>query len=206
MKIAPPDTQLSMFDVVPVISCWKSEGAARNAYGYAAQYIVSRLLSLSEIRINGNYEACFDCWKDDVYYEVKSVRSGHKVVIYESRAKKEESAKICLKYIILARSNEVRAWNDIIPAIMAKPVKLIILSSESVHMLARRYTLRKHSSSSRAGEWSVRNGYTRAGYAEGYYNLPVSEIERCTGFVGRLANPFGEGLVELYAEETENIA
>ena len=197
--MAPPDAQLRAMDVLPVWSC-DSGAAARNAYGAAAQEIANRFLGLTNVPINGNYAVCFDAYKDGVWYEVKSTHAkAGKVVMYDWRMGKDAEAAQDkeLVYVLVGHSIK-KVREDILMAMLAKPVILWVLPWQVVHSVAMQCPLQKLKRSNRKTEWSVRNGYERDGYKDGYRNVNVKDIVAATSWVEQaLVNPWGEGTVTL---------
>jgi len=168
-NIAPPDRQISLLDVAPIWNC-DSNASARNAYGNAAQEIVWKTLSLNPIRINGNFEICFDAEKDGVYYEIKSVKRNGKLVIYDWRIKKESSSGVPLFYAILIH-NLKGCREDILTNMRLATVEILVCEAVHIHELSKNFTLNKLNK----GDCN-RSGYNRKGYIDGYYNIPVNKL------------------------------
>lgn len=183
-KIAPYDTQLELFQHNRVINA-TCTADARNAYGEAAQDIVRAVLGLQAIRINGSFTTCFDAYKEGIYYEIKSVKSGGKVVCYDWRMEKEANSGVPLTYAILI--HVIRGEReDIIGKMSNTPLKILSIPEASVHSVAYEQVLNVHKKFT-----SKRNGFNRAGYSEGYRNVPVNKLWEMLGVERILENPFG---------------
>lgn len=174
MTIAPPDSQLSLLSVAPSFRIVKN-AQARNAYGAVAAEIVCAALGLTPIPINGNYEACFDAAKCNHFYEIKSCKRNGKVVLYDWRMRKEQKANVDLTYAILCHrvkgSDGLRLFDEMID----EGLELIVMPAAKVHALALEQSLviPKAPKTPQA----KRFGYNRAGYCEGYRNVPVALLK-----------------------------
>lgn len=168
-------SQLELFTLRPSFLI-KSNAQARNYYGAAAQEIVCRSLSLSPIPIDGRHKINFDAEAGGHFYEIKSVRRGHKIVVYDFRMKKEADAGVPLSYAIFmhsvtrARSSEIM-WSGF------RAHSILVVPASLIHQLAAEEPLRFLGSDSvEAHKGDPRFGYNRAGYCEGYRNLPVAKV------------------------------
>lgn len=173
MTIAPPDYQMTLLSVTPSYHITKN-AQARNAYGTVAAEIVCAALSLTPVRINGSYDACFDAYDDAAatHYEIKSVKHGGKVVIYDWRRAKEASVGATLRYAILCHGVKGSDGRLLANEMATSKLKLIVLPASDVHAAAAAQPLRKLLKLA----LDPRNGYTRVGYAEGYRNVPVAAL------------------------------
>ena len=144
-----------------------SAGAARTHYGAAIEEVVCAALKLIPIAINGNYEVNFDAYKRDYFYEIKSVRAGGKVVLYDWRMGKEIPFKDKLFYVFGvhnvrgAKSNR-ELWENM----QEYGIVLVIEEAQTIHTAAYMQKLMFIKN-------EKQSGYTRGGYNEGYRNLPV---------------------------------
>lgn len=168
-------TQTELFTLRPSFLI-KSNAEARNRYGAAAQELVCQALGLSPIPIDGRHKVNFDAELDGSFYEIKSVRRGHKIVLYDFRMKKESDAGVPLTYAIfvhsvtLARSSETM-WGGF------QDHSIVVIPATVIHELAAEEPLRFLGSATvEANKDNPRFGYARAGYAEGYRNLPVGKV------------------------------
>lgn len=179
--------------MVPTINCWNN-ASARNAYGTAAQWIACRLLNLFPVKINGNFDTCFDAYANDVYYEIKSVQRTGKLVIYDCRMEKELAAQssINLQYVVCIHSLKGE-WNDIIVKMLQVPITIVLLQPHIVHRLANTCALNKHKTYT-----AKRSGYSRAGYIDGYRNLPMQEILKLKHTTCNIPNPIGVGKITIH--------
>lgn len=197
--IAPVDTQGLLFEVPMDISC-TSNGSAQNAYGTAAQEIAYSALGITPIRINGSFDACFDGFRDGCYYEIKSTKQkSGKIVVYDCRMEKEVATGVDLLYVIVCHNlSEARA--DILTRMANQGVSLYLLPADVLHRQAKLCPLRTLGESKIAEKRKdSRNGYVRAGYADGYRNLPLSAlVESCRWDSARVLNQYGDGLITLY--------
>ncbi len=148
---------------------------ARNAYGSCAQEIVCAALGLYPIAIDGSCEVCFDAEKDDTFYEIKSAQRASKVVVYDWRIKKEADAGKPLRYAVLLHraggaGSSQELWRD-----MALTATLLVVSAATVHAEAMKQPLKKIGDAS-ASRQSMRFGYSRKGYIDGYRSVPVKNL------------------------------
>lgn len=203
-KLAPCCKQLPLLEVIPS-GVILSNAHARNAYGCAIQELVCKTLDLYPIPINGNYAICFDAeGKDGQQYEIKSVHRQGKVVLYDWRMKKEAGAGVPLLYAVLVHCvRGARSQADLWRQIRETPCRLIVLPAETVHSVGTAYPLNTIKRESK----NPRNGYTRAGYKDGYRNLPVSALAALTERKEtRAVELFGQSFrVDLYAPSTLEI-
>lgn len=176
LTIAPADTQMKLLDVLPVWNC-TNNATARNAYGSAAQEIVCRTLPADPIPINGNFDVCFDARDLNWYYEIKSVRRSGKVVIYDFRIRKEAASGCPFKYAILVH-NLIGAREDILKSMLKTGVEILIIDGAKVHEISKSCPLNKIQKVRSNRKTEDYNGYTRAGYADGYYNVPVHALRK----------------------------
>jgi hypothetical protein len=170
MTIAPPDYQMTLLSVAPSYHITKN-AQARNAYGTVANEIVCAALGLLPVRINGQYEACFDAYSDGLHYEVKSVKHGGKVIIYDWRREKEAKLGSQLYYAILCHGVKGSSGKELASEMAASELKLLVLPASSVHEVAAGEPLRMLQKLQ-----TVTTGYNRKGYRDGYRNVPVGSL------------------------------
>ena len=168
LTIAPPDRQQDLIYLAPIFNC-KNNASARNAYGMAAQEIVWNTLNLNPIRINGNFDCCFDAEKDGVYYEIKSVKTTGKIVIYDWRMLKEARSGVKLKYAILIHTIKGCRDNILFHMQECRP-RIVLLDYKVMHKIALAFPLKVYKKTAKI------NGYNRKGYVDGYRNVPVAEL------------------------------
>jgi hypothetical protein len=176
MTIAPPSSQLNLLTVAPSWQITKN-AQARNAYGTVAQEIVCAALGLLPIPINGRYDCCFDAARGDTFYEIKSVRAGGKVVIYDWRMQKEERAEVDLHYAILCHRVRGSDGRELVSAFAASGLTLLVLPATLVHAEARVCPLARMLKETPK---SANAGYARKGYCDGYRNVPVAKLIELT--------------------------
>lgn len=175
MRIARASSQLQLLSVAPNFRA-TSNASARCAYGSAAQEIVCAALDIKPIPINGNCEVCFDAeGSHGEFYEIKSVRRGHKVVLYDWRMRKEKRAKKKLFYAILIHRIKGER-HDIMWRMLERCPEILIIRASLIHRIAKKYPKRKllHKSG------GPRSGYNRKGYRSGYRNVPIAAIQALT--------------------------
>jgi hypothetical protein len=173
MTIAPPDNQLSLLYVTPRFTI-TNNAQARNAYGIMAQELVCAALGLTPIRINGNFDVCFDAAKDNTYYEIKSCRRGCKIVIYDWRMQKEQEVNKSNEvfYAILVHQVSRSSGEELLTNFIKSELELLLVQTSLIHQLALQEPLR-----TLMKPQSKRTGYNRKGYVDGYRNLPLSRIK-----------------------------
>lgn len=188
--IAPHNKQKELFYLAPVLHA-HSTASARNAYGTAAQEVVCRTMGLNPIPINGNFDVCFDAELNGQFYEIKSVRTSGKIVVYDWRMKKEEIAAPSLRYLILVHKLKA-ARIDILKIMSNSEVIILNLPATFIHNLCKQTTLNKHKNYQ-----GLRNGYSRVGYKDGYYNLSLKPIMNACKNEQVLTNPFNGPAIRL---------
>lgn len=194
--LAPPDQQMALFPLpAATINCHNA-ASARNAYGSAAQELVYELLGITPIRINGGYAVCFDGILDGTYYEIKSTRQiGGKVVLYDWRMGKEADAGVPLRYVIVCH-NIGGQRIDILRELANRNVEIYSIDAALIHEFAGRYQLNHIK---RDKQWSKRNGYERAGYRNGYRNVPLKDLASAFCWqVSPIENSLGSGQITLH--------
>jgi hypothetical protein len=178
MTIARASGQGKLLDVPPRyrIDC---NAQARNAYGAAAQEIVCEALCIEPIPINGNCAICFDAENRHTkeFYEIKSVKKGGKVVVYDWRRKKEANAGVLVRYAILVHN--VRGCRDgaqLFKAFAEGGVEIVVVDHTVVHALADQLPLQQIKTE-HARHAPGATGYNRKGYKDGYRNVPIRDIK-----------------------------
>jgi len=167
--------QLTLFNVDPMLRAHNT-GSARNAYGMAAQHIVCETLGLRPIPIDGRCGICLDAEDGEIFYEIKSVRTTGKIVIYDWRLEKELSSGVPVMYAILIHSLR-GAREDILNAMRQCAPRILLIPLYEVAYAAREQAQRRYLKprSARA------NGYNRKGYAQGYRNIPLRRLLNVAG-------------------------
>lgn len=177
--LAQPSRQLELLSVQPVYNI-PTNAHARNAYGCAAQEIVCAAMGLRPIPIDGSKEICFDAATPDEsrHFEIKSVHNNAKIVIYNWRMTKE--AKVpSARYIILKhRVRRHRDGHTLFQAFADGGLECWVLSMQTVHHVAQQEPSRILLAKNKEGAVNEdpRNGYNRAGYRDGYRNVPMKKF------------------------------
>lgn len=180
MSLAESSRQISLFNLCPTAKMGNN-ALARNAYGQLAQDVVCAVLRLNPIPIDGSKTVCCDAELDGQHFEIKSVRRGCKVVLYDWRMKKEGEAVPNLKYAILVHDNrKAESIAGMLETMKAKPPTLIIADASQIHAWAKFCPLNIMKAGAKP------SGYTRPGYSEGYRNLPVTKLLKCSSVLGRI--------------------
>jgi hypothetical protein len=163
--------QLNLLEVQPVFHI-PSNAHARNAYGTAAQEIACAALQLLPIPIDGSKSICFDA-SDGVFpYEIKSVHRNGKAVIYDWRMEKEATVPES-RYLLLRHSvRGHRDGNTLYQAFADSGLEAWIITTPSVHRIAREEQKRVMLSDSK----DPRCGYNRKGYRDGYRNVGLNRF------------------------------
>lgn len=169
MTIAPPTRQLSLLTIAPSYRITRN-AQARNAYGQVASELVCAALGLTVIPI-GRYDACFDGHRCNTFYEIKSVRRGCKVVIYDWRAAKEAASGVDLNYVVLMHNVRGSTGVRLVEEMVEGGIDIMVLPAAMVHEAAAKEPLRKLTKLALEP-----NGYSRKGYILGYRNVPVKKL------------------------------
>jgi hypothetical protein len=177
------EEQMSLLDISPCGPI-KSNAHARNAYGSVAQEVACAALGLRAIPINGAKTTCFDAQDDERFYEIKSVRKGGKLVIYDWRMQKERDAGVPLYYaIVVHNARGARSFENLVQA-LSEGVEIVVVEASKVHLSANKQPLCKLKRDSN----NPRAGYNRKGYKDGYRNVPLRDVmperaEQCPCFI-----------------------
>lgn len=167
---APPSLQLALLDFAPVFAI-ASNAHARHAYGTVAQELACAALAMSPVPINGNYAVCFDADRAGTPYEIKSVHRSSKLVIYDWRTEKESTFPSLRYVLVVHRARGCRNAAALLAALHCY-LEIWDLPAVAVHDAALQYPLRHLVRPSP----NTRNGYSRAGYARGYRNVPLASL------------------------------
>lgn len=179
------ERQDSFFEIAPRFVC-DTPGATRVVYGAAAEEIACGVLGLDRIRINGTFEVNFDAERNGIFNEIKSTRAvGGKIVCYDWRMKKEEQFPALMYCIVL---HGIKGSDDVLER-MSMGCAILLCEASKIRELIIGLPDHRHKAGPTKGK---RNGYTRAGYIEGYKNLPVGElVRRARMSFAVLANIYG---------------
>lgn len=171
--VAPPDLRRWLLQVEPEPRI-ASVAQARNAYGTAAQEIICALLDLLPVPINGSYELCLDAVSSDLsrWFEIKSVHvSSGKLVLYDWRLRKEQRSELDITYAVLLHKIRGHRGSGLFAAFASGGLTLLLVPGSVVWKLAPGYPLTFPKPGS-----CPRDGFARAGYAQGYRNVRVRDL------------------------------
>lgn len=174
LSVKPPPSHIQplLIDTLPD-KALETNGESRARYGVIVQDIVCELLDLTPIPNTGTHDVVFDAFGSERYIEIKSVREKNKSPIYEWRRRKERQCGAPMLYAFAfhrCRGAETldEAWR-----VMAETLDSIyLLSLDTVDALALAQPLRQLVKEVPGS----RMGFERAGYCEGYRNIPWREI------------------------------
>ena len=157
-------------------------GAARTHYGKAGEEVACNVLGLLDITINSRYSVNFDAFKGPMFYEIKNVRKGGKVVVYKFRMEKELrwAEDGVLDYVMVVHNVRGAKTNrELWEGFERNGVSIVVIPAKKLHKIAKGCELR-HIEVKGNGA-----GYEREGYREGYYNVPIKDlVEGGYRFVG----------------------
>jgi hypothetical protein len=177
LTIAPPETAVQA-DLLTVQrdKAFETAGAARGHCGHVVEEVVTAGLGLTPIPIDGRYDVCFDAIRAGVYFEIKSVRHGGKAPIYVWRVNKELRAGVQVLYCFAEHNGRgLASFADLYAKIVPTIQHVHVVTLAEVRMLSDAEPV--HAMATICNR-SRRNGYQRAGYRDGYKNVPTAEIRR----------------------------
>lgn len=193
MTCKPPPThwQPNLLDVMPDKPITKN-GEARTRYGRVVEEIVCSLLGLTDIPNSGSHDIVFDAHHkpSGTYCEIKSLREGNKLPIYEWRRTKDRECGVPMVYVIAVhRCTRQSSLSDVWRTMASSIKSVYVLPSWWVDLEARQQCLRQLVAQSP----NSRMGYKRKGYCEGYRNIPFGAIQSARFYVPtvRLTEVFG---------------
>jgi len=155
-------------------------GAIRTYQGEYIERIVCRAMGWQRLTVDARQEFCPDAeTADGTPIEIKSVRVSStyrgKSVIYDWRMEKEERLAPDLIYVFAGCRSPGGATpttlSELLDRLARSTIMLALVRAPLVHRKARRQRKRKIERS--ALEKSPDAGYHRAGYRDGYRNVPV---------------------------------
>jgi hypothetical protein len=181
MTIKPPPSheQPMLFDVLPDKPLL-APGEARTRYGKVVEEIVIELLKLTDIPNSGSHNCVFDAHhkSSGTYCEIKSLRQGNKLPVYEWRRKKDRECGVPLVYLIgIHRCTKQKTLGDVWNVMADTLDTILVLPASVIDAEAEKHELRQLVKQGPPGE---RQGYRRAGYCDGYHNIPEAAL---TGMV-----------------------
>lgn len=183
MRIAPENGQRMLLEVPPT-KAFMPGASARNLYGSFAQEVVCRALNLNPIPINGMFEMNLDAKLDETYFEIKSVRKGNKIVLYDWRMKKDHDCGLNIRYAIFVHDfSQLTTCESLLLHMHVNPkaFKIMLAPAELIRSMALEE--KKVLPIIHPGK---RHGHTREGYRDGYRNLPVQKLLKQSTLIGEL--------------------
>ncbi len=168
---------------VPSLDLTLKPGASRAYSGVAMEEVLRGLLSLQPGLTNGTAATCPDGYTHlDRPVEMKSLRKGGKLVVYDWRMAKDIPSTL----YIIGVHNRTKCGNlsDIWEKLSKTLHCVFILGAHEVAKLA--YAQELNAITTQRTASGVRNGYQRKGYKEGYRNVPYGHLMR----VARVQLPF----------------
>lgn len=177
LTIAPPIqfSQQTLFEIEPERPT-PLTGQRRAISGVVCEDVVREMLSLTPIVNNGMYDVNYDGFKEDTYYEIKSLREGNKCPLYDFRLEKDMNSGVRLLYVFAINNCDGNVtsemhWRRELGRTLNT---LVIIPARIVRLLAARQPLNHiKETKTKSGE---RNGYRRKGYRDGYRNVPYSDL------------------------------
>ena len=173
MTIKPPPSfyQPSLLDVLPDKPLTKN-GEARTRYGKVVETIVIELLGLTDIPNSGSHDCVFDAHhrSSGSYVEIKSLRQGNKLPLYEWRREKDRKCGVPLVYEIgIHRCTNQKTLADVWSVMADTLDTILVMPAPVIDEEAGKHELRQLVEQGLKGE---RQGYRRKGYCDGYRNIP----------------------------------
>ena len=164
------DHQTSLFEIEPVFE-FGPVAARRAHYGNLMESVVCHFLKIQPLPIFSSKKINLDARSvtGDRLYEIKSVRRSSKVPLYDWRMKKEKEVNGLFYVFAIHSINQATNATEWFNQIEDTGIRLIEVPTSEVHRMAEGLPLQINRS-------SVKCGYNREGYKEGYRNLPVKEI------------------------------
>lgn len=164
-----------LLDVPPDKPLTKS-GEARTRYGKVVEEVVIELLGLTDIPNSGTHDCVFDAHHKPTgtYCEIKSLRQGNKLPVYEWRREKDRKCGVPLVYLIgIHRCSGQKTLGEVWSKMADTLDTILVLPAAVIDEEAGKHELRQLVKQGPPGE---RQGYRRAGYCEGYRNIPESAL------------------------------
>lgn len=173
LKLLPSHAQLSLFDLMPDKPL-TTPGESRTRYGRVVEEIAEALLDLHDIPNSGSHEIVYDAFGHGHFCEIKSIRHGSKLPLYEWRMEKDKKCGAPLVYVIVIhRCTKAGTLGEVWQK-MADTIKdILVLPVSVMHRLAEAEPLQRILSESKGPQ---RVGYSRKGYCDGYHNVPLSKM------------------------------
>jgi len=177
IKQPPERVQSELFPDLLPDKAISANGEARTRYGAVVQEAACAILGLTEIPNTGTHDCVFDAAlkSRNTFIEIKSLRRKNKLPIYDWRRRKDKEAGVPLLYVIAVHDVKGAATMGGLWNMMADSLDtILVLPAAEIDRLAEAETLRQIGSEKTAS--GERNGYQRAGYREGYRNIPYEKL------------------------------
>lgn len=184
VSLPPSHVQQNLLDVRRE-GTFPSVASGRSFSGHAAEAIVRSALNMQEVAHDGknthNYDGAWLKGESYLFAEIKSVRKGGKVVVYDWRLEKGSlMPEDSLVYLIAVHSCRGAKSHEEMSARMVETLDTVYaLTSDEIKHLATSEPLRQVKPMDESGQ----NGYNRKGYCEGYRNIPLHKIKRLCSLV-----------------------
>lgn len=178
-------SQQDLFDQAPAMKL-KGAGHRRSHLGNLVEELVCRAMDWQRLKIDGTKKFCADAAnRDDLPCEVKSVHCSGKMegkaVIYDWRMKKEAEHAPRMAYAFFCYSaagqGKSKSLEQFLDRLTESAPTIVLVPSWVVHRQAVsecKLCIQKKPKTPQG----KRPGYARAGYCEGYRNLPVGQFIR----------------------------
>lgn len=178
-------TQPDLFECSPSFR-FKGAGHRRTHTGAIMEQVACALMGFARARIDGRKEFCPDAHAPgDKPVEIKSVhingQLNGKSPLYAFRMRKEARCAPELAYLFVCHmgtgKGKAKTAADLLDRLEAGPLILGLFPAWAVHRAAF-HDCKLCKSPKPKVTGSKRPGYTRPGYSEGYYNLPIGPFLR----------------------------
>lgn len=178
-------SQPDLFDQAPTMKL-KGAGHRRSHLGNIVEELVCRAMGWQRLKIDGTKKFCADAENSDkLPCEVKSVHCSAKMegkaVIYDWRMKKEEEHAPRMAYAFFCYSatgqGKSKSLEQFLDRLTESAPTIVLVPAWVVHRQAVsecKLCIQKKPKTPQG----KRPGYARAGYCEGYRNLPVGAFIR----------------------------
>lgn len=190
LTLAPPvsSTPLDLFEHPPPDKVIDQVGANRAISGQLVEDLMIRMLDLTPVVSNGNYEVVYDGFQSGTYFEIKSLRCGSKCPVYDWRMKKDLVAQqqhgFDLFYVFAIHTarkglKSIREWHEELARTLTR---ILVVPANRVRDIALDQPHCEIKST--AIKASPRAGYHRAGYRDGYRSVPYPLLRQGARAIG----------------------
>lgn len=172
-KPPPAATQPLLFDLMPDKPL-RTPGESRTRYGRVVEEIACALLGLQDIPNSGDFQCVYDAYGLGSYCEIKSVRAGSKIPLYEWRRFKDAESGVDPIYVILVhRCTSCKTLGEVWGQMTRTIRDVYVLPSREMSRLACLQPLTRILETTSGKQ---RQGYSRKGYSDGYRNVPINGV------------------------------